>query len=148
MEQPISARFDSYFARSRFLLSLPLPPPPIFCPQTAKTRSGDEITVCPERETQYKVELRLRNVVLRLKITARDWFKQFWLIGDLHCKGFLCVISETDHCAHSTRPFFLAVLIQLVKHQPRTQGPFTCGAPRSNTCSKSFVFLFLLLNRQ
>ena len=43
IEQPISARFDSYFARSRFLLSLPLPPPPIFSPRTAKTRSGDEI---------------------------------------------------------------------------------------------------------
>ena len=28
MEQPISARFDSYFVRSRFLLSLPLPFPP------------------------------------------------------------------------------------------------------------------------
>ena len=70
-----------------------------------------ELTVCPEREPQYKVELRLRNVVLRLRITARDWFKHFWLIDDLHCKGFLCVISETDHCAHSTRPFFLAVLI-------------------------------------
>ena len=34
---------QSYFARSRFLLSFPLPPPPIFCPRTAKTRSGDEI---------------------------------------------------------------------------------------------------------
>ena len=32
---------QSYFARSRFLLS---PPPPLFfCPRTAKTRSGDEI---------------------------------------------------------------------------------------------------------
>ena len=43
LEQPISARFESYFARSRFLLSHPLPPPPFFCPRTAKTRSGDEI---------------------------------------------------------------------------------------------------------
>ena len=31
MEQPISARFGSYFARSRFLLSHPFPPPPILC---------------------------------------------------------------------------------------------------------------------
>ena len=43
IEQPISSRFDSYFARSRFLLSLPLPPPLFFCPRTAKMRSGDEI---------------------------------------------------------------------------------------------------------
>ena len=43
MEQPINALFDSYFARSRFLLSLPLPPSLFFCPRTAKTRSGDEI---------------------------------------------------------------------------------------------------------
>ena len=64
MEQPISARFDSYFARSRFLLSLPLPPPPFFCPRTAKTRSGDEISLETDgKEHEYSKKIMCHGII-------------------------------------------------------------------------------------
>ena len=41
----------------------------------------DLVNICSEREPQYKVELRLRNVTLRLRIIARDWLENIWLTG-------------------------------------------------------------------
>ena len=62
------ARFwptQSYFARSRFFLSLPLPPPLFFCPRTAKTRSGDEISCDMGAWNLWKSTGRTREGVWR-----------------------------------------------------------------------------------
>ena len=96
MEQPISTRFDSYFARSRFLLSLPLPPPLFFCPRAAKTRSGDEIKMASLNPI-FTAEVSLRSLYLELtNESRRKREKQAWYIKTLGVVHLSCCLQVCE----------------------------------------------------
>ena len=96
MEQPISTRFDSYFARSRFLLSLLLPPPLFFCPRAAKTRSGDEIKMASLNPI-FTAEVSLRSLYLELtNESRRKREKQAWYIKTLGVVYLSCCLQVCE----------------------------------------------------